>query len=865
MSFPYSVPVIRELERLYKDQDLARRRDIRRYEAGDILKYDITGILHPRKAGVVLSVDRYVGGGFAGQVYRTTVSSVHAPEGPVDGIEPGATLALKLLAPVSGFARFFRGLVYGIGFQAPFSLQSNPDAVRTGALWQKFIRRAARTALGSEEAVVDIRATLLDPVIGAYGELSEWVDGRLWRFEVDDRLFARLRWKPGRPDDGLGSPEYRAKRVFMRRLVTLMHEMGAVELARQYEWWTLKSQPNALKRREHDGDPAAGLTAVDFRAGLAVLPFLPQSPVDIKLIFRGLSQGRVVQFDRGNTEKLRAYAAERPAEFSDMEETLDDLETSDRAYRESQPDVARHHVRLLTRRRLRKSIARNRVRSWAVRNIIDPARETAFSKNSAAAALFFLMAFLPLLTPALLYFGIRAKNPGLIAAGVPALFGPFLRKLWGREDFRRHAGRLVRSPSYVLRALRGRAAETVMSWYRSGRVSESRALRLAKSLPLWFANLPPAVLPPGMHRFVTDCRYARERLHQLFVHPIRLYFNAELREKWLLEMIAQGEKNGTISAHDAAKIRTQIGEPYIQKYLKSLAVHLCTLFVSETVYITTAVVYVLRNPDLSWAQATLQAGLIVGALNLLPVSPGSLVRGIYVLALIIKEKNFKDYGIALFISIFKIIGYLAFPVQMAYKYPELARFMAGHWATEAVHIVPVFGERGAWLEHAVFDAFYNYPLSLRRRILERNAVFASLKPRKTAAFAGAAGALTALATLGFAFFHVAGRYPAFRDFWWVFVWIPLIAGGWASLFSRRAVFSRRVFTGALAGGLAGALYPVVRIFLGGVLSPETGFPASEWIGAAGGAMLVQGFFFALLGVFGAFLTENLRPAYSSKR
>ena len=60
----------------------------------------------------------------------------------------------------------------------------------------------------------------------------------------------------------------------------------------------------------------------------------------------------------------------------------------------------------------------------------------------------------------------------------------------------------------------------------------------------------------------------------------------------------------------------------------------------------------------------------------------------------------------MFLGFFKYIGYLAFPIQMTYRYPALARFMAGHWATEAVHVVPVFGERGALLEHKIFNLFY---------------------------------------------------------------------------------------------------------------------------------------------------------------
>ena len=110
---------------------------------------------------------------------------------------------------------------------------------------------------------------------------------------------------------------------------------------------------------------------------------------------------------------------------------------------------------------------------------------------------------------------------------------------------------------------------------------------------------------------------------------------------------------------------------------------------------------------------------IVALFQVIPISPGSLCRGIYVVGLVIKERNFKDYNVAVFLAFFKYIGYLAFPIQMTYRYPALARFMAGHWATEIVHIVPVFGERGALLEHWVFCLFYNWPLTIRRRMTRR--------------------------------------------------------------------------------------------------------------------------------------------------
>ena len=126
--------------------------------------------------------------------------------------------------------------------------------------------------------------------------------------------------------------------------------------------------------------------------------------------------------------------------------------------------------------------------------------------------------------------------------------------------------------------------------------------------------------------------------------------------------------------------------------------HVCTLPVTQIVSVIVAIVYVQQHPELSLAEAWAHALAILAAFQITPISPGSLVRGLYVLYLVIRERNFRDYNIAVFLGFFKYVGYLAFPIQMAYHYPALARFMAGHWATGAVHVVPVFGEKGALLD-----------------------------------------------------------------------------------------------------------------------------------------------------------------------
>ena len=168
---------------------------------------------------------------------------------------------------------------------------------------------------------------------------------------------------------------------------------------------------------------------------------------------------------------------------------------------------------------------------------------------------------------------------------------------------------------------------------------------------------------------MTDWRFAWEKFDHLFIRPVRLYFNAQLREQWLRDMVAEGQSKHMLSDDDARTILRQINEPYIQKYLKCLAVHLCTLFVTEATALTLAIIYVMMHSEMPWQQAWARALTIIAMFQIVPVSPGSLVRGLYVLYLVIRERNFKDYNIALFVGFFRYVGYLAFPIQMTYRYP----------------------------------------------------------------------------------------------------------------------------------------------------------------------------------------------------
>jgi hypothetical protein len=265
---------------------------------------------------------------------------------------------------------------------------------------------------------------------------------------VDERLDLLRLWRRGKPVDqsaagGLGSPEYRAKRDFMRGFVELLHDMGAYEFARQYEWSTAKSQPNCLKRHGTEDNPSGGLVAVDFRAGLALLPFLPMSPGDFKLIIKGILRGSLVQFDRGSVTRLEAFVQAQPDDFSDMRQMLDELKSVEQIYRNSIADITHNHVRLLYSRRLWSTMLDSAVTSWKIRNLVDRHHEQNVRRSTASTLLFAVLGIIPFL-------------------------GRFVRRLWTRADWRRHYGQMLTSWDYLRRALQGWIAEKLIVWHRRG-------------------------------------------------------------------------------------------------------------------------------------------------------------------------------------------------------------------------------------------------------------------------------------------------------------------------------------------------------------------------------------------------------------
>ncbi len=824
MTREYSIETCKTLGARFRDALLHRPMRVVRYDAGSELVYDVTEVAGTRTARVRVVVEKFVGGGFAGQVYRVKVAEITESDGTIKGLEVGGIYAMKILIPPTTFSRLFRNTIYWMGFQGPFQLQVNPVAARAGALWQKFIRRGAKVRLGDEKSVVDIHATFVDHTLGSCGEFSEWVDGRTWRLEVDDHLDLLKKWRRGRQVEisRLGSPEYRAKYEFMHEFVALLHDMGGHEFARQYEWSTAKSQPNCLKREGTDNDPSGGLVAVDFRAGLALLMFLPMSPGDFKLIVKGLGRGTLVQFDRGSISQLERFIEAHHNDFTDMRDMLDELKACERIYRDSVPDITHNFARLFYSSRLWSTLLDSAVNGWQVRNVVDDSQAQKLRLSKRLTVWFYLMGLIP-------------------------FYGLSLQRIWGHANWRKHYQSMATSWDYLTRAFRGRAFEKTIVWHRAKRIDSARALSIVESGWRFMGHLALSILPAGLHRFLTDWDYAKERLFYMVVRPVRLYFDPELRKQWLYQMVSDGQKKHMLSKEDAGIILSQVDEPFIQKYLKSLAVHICTLPVTQIVSVLVAIIYVAMHPEMPRAQAWGIGLGIIALFQVVPISPGSLVRGIYVVYLVIRERNFKDYNIAVFLGFFKYIGYLAFPIQMAYRYPVLARFMAGHWANESVHIVPVFGESGALLEHWVFCLFYNLPLTIRRRIRNRSLLRASMAKRYWHIPLCAVAATGIFGIADFVYLGNFGNLPDLRNIWWLWIGVPMGCGAVVTLGYGGESLGKRFVGAAICGVAMGVLYTAVSAFLG----HSAGIRVGEVV--TNGMWRI--FVFSIFSVFGAILTE----------
>ena len=127
-----------------------------------------------------------------------------------------------------------------------------------------------------------------------------------------------------------------------------------------------------------------------------------------------------------------------------------------------------------------------------------------------------------------------------------------------------------------------------------------------------------------------------------------------------------------------------------------------------------------------------------------------------------------------------------------------------------MHVVPVFGEHGALMEHSVFDLFYNYPLTVRRRIMEKTKLRQGqgrhLVPAIIAAIAGCALLVGIdVMSLKWATTATGDIARSLSKMWYAVILVPFFVGWVASKTAGGMRSSRRLAFGALTGILLALL------------------------------------------------------------
>ena len=107
MATDASLEVYRKLEKTFHAAELHRPMRIQRYEVDTELEYDISDVASTNTGRVRLLVEKFVGGGFAGQVYRVKILDIEVDDGPIGDLAVGGVFAMKILIPPTGFSRLF--------------------------------------------------------------------------------------------------------------------------------------------------------------------------------------------------------------------------------------------------------------------------------------------------------------------------------------------------------------------------------------------------------------------------------------------------------------------------------------------------------------------------------------------------------------------------------------------------------------------------------------------------------------------------------------------------------------------------------------------------------------------------------------
>lgn len=655
------------------------------YLPGEAIERDVLAIDGGPLGRLRCIIGASPGSGFAGQVYQAVVEQ----PGPFPPL-----VAIKVLRPRSRWKNFSREALFSLCFQSAFAPRLREEAVQAGLLWQTLLRAAAAAEFGHPDAVVRPYGYFWDADLASYAEVHAWVSGRPARCQPDELLLARLLGDSQEPP----ATEMARMKNFMDALAGLCRRMGALGLARQYDWYTLVSQANVLVLE--DGDRAGEPAAVDCRPGLAIPFFLPVSPAHALVILDGLRRGRLAHYDEVDFNRLARYLDNHPA-LDELRPLARRLVGVDSAYRAGLPDLCHTRTRVLRDAAFRRRIFQAALRDWVRAGLIPDASADSLSARPTACLWLWLLTRLPLV-------------------------GPALVRLLANPDYRRHLRALLAQPAYRRTAVAAWQRQDLPQWTAEGRVHPDHARWLAVH-PRAYAveKLLPSAWPAALHRLVVDPLARRQAVERLLLQPLGLLFSQPARCRWLEGILQYQFERGIIPAEKAGALLGQISEPRMQGFIRDLGFTAGLDLISRLAYLALGL-YGLSSGNF----------LPLGLALLAPIPPSGPLRFLYVLGRLLGELPAillrKDPGhpperlllarlAALLVSPWRWAGNLFPLIEISAVYTRLAFVLAEYYAARLAGVVPIYGGQGKLLEYWVFQLCFNFPLSLHYLLIRRKA------------------------------------------------------------------------------------------------------------------------------------------------
>jgi len=671
---------------ILRSSDVHFRPARRGYRRGEEIERSVYGLDGGYQGTSRFWIEHSPGSGFAGQVYRAVVEThANTDDRATDWTSP---IAIKILRPRNRWKEAFRDLLFRLSYQAPYAPRLCEEALRCGLIWQALLCIAGQIEFDGAAVIARPLGYYWDDELASFAEIHEWIDGRAAVYQADPHMVSRwLRREPISPDS-----EMRRKRAFMDRLAALCREIGAIGLARQYEWYTFVSQANVLTR-QGISTGLAEFVAVDCRPGLAVPFFLPLSPVHARIILDGLRRGSFAHFDEVDFSRLDAYVAAHAEAFRKAAGLIQQLKQDDACYRQGLPDLWHTRTLLLKDEKRKKAIKIAVIEDWRKTNMISPI-EAMRIMNSSLRFLF-----------------------SLVLCGIPIVGHPLLR-LQAHEGYRQHLGQIIRRSGYRRAALDAMRATDLLTWQDEGRIAADRLTMLHGSMSHYLVEkLTLSWQPSAVHRFLTDPAARRALARSLIVNNIHLCLDRRYRECWLNAVIDEGAAKGVIDLEATALLRRQIGEARMESYVRDFAVAIGLDFVAKVFYLGLAA-YGFSTRDF--------LPLAITALG--PISPSGLVRAAYVLAqlavdapYIVRNRDGRlllSRLLGLVTAPWRGLGNLFAPLEMFAYYNDMSLLLGDYHISRLTAKVPVLGGRGKLLEYGVFNAIYNVPLALRTTLVE---------------------------------------------------------------------------------------------------------------------------------------------------